>query len=93
MAQFIVRVELHDAAWSDYTVLHAHMAAQGFQHTILGSDGVTYQLPTAEYNLIGNLAKEQVLAKAKMAATATHKRYAIFVTESNGATWIGLEAA
>ena len=49
MTQFTVRVELHEADWDDYDVLHAEMRKEGFSTTITGSDGKTFELPTAEY--------------------------------------------
>ena len=74
MAQFTVRVELHDAQWADYDVLHAAMAQQGFSRLIMADDGRTYQLPWAEYDGAGNLNSMQVLGIAQNAAASTGKK-------------------
>ena len=89
MANFTTRVELHDAVRGDYNTLHERMARQGFSRTIVG-DSTRYQLPTAEYNLSGQLTKQQVLNKAKAAAGSVKSSYEVLVTKSNGRTWYGL---
>ena len=38
MANFLTRIELHDADSDDYTTLHAAMEAKGFRRTIIGGD-------------------------------------------------------
>ena len=91
MAGFTTRVELHDAAWSDYDKLHRAMEAEGFARTITSDDGITYHLPTAEYDYSGDVTMGQVLAKAKKAAATTGKSSGILVTQSSGRTWSGLE--
>ena len=92
MARFIVRVELHDAStWQDYELLHKKMEAEGFTRTITGSNGVTYHLPPAEYEMQGSYSKEEVLTKAERAASQTRKRHGIIVTEANGQIWRGLK--
>ena len=92
MSSFTTRVELHSANYSDYETLHSAMGRQGFSRTIRGDDGVEYHLPTAEYNLIENITRAQVLEKAKVAASYTGKSSSIIVTESNGRTWSGLSS-
>ncbi len=91
MARFTVRTELHDADWDDYALLHQQMAAQGFTNTIVTDSG-KLKMPPAEYNYDGTATKEQVLAKAKVAANGIVKSYAVLVTESAGRTWYGLES-
>ena len=39
MANFTVRIELHDAQWNDYEQLHAAMAQKGFSRQITSDDG------------------------------------------------------
>ncbi len=90
MAQFTVRVELHDAQWTDYNTLHAAMERQGFSRLIKGDDGRIYQLPWAEYDREANLTSMQVLAFAQSAANATGKRNSVFVTEARTRAWSGL---
>ena len=93
MATFTTRVELHRAYEDDYEVLHAAMERRGFARQITSDDGVTYHLPTADYNYSGNKTSSQALDLAKAAASETNKKHAVLVTESNGRTWSGLEKA
>jgi hypothetical protein len=90
MASFTTRVELHDATYADYDVLHKAMEAEGFSRLIKSDGGTWYHLPTAEYNRTGELTRAQVLESAKRAAAKTRKLFAVFVTESNGRSWEGL---
>jgi len=90
---FTTRVELHGADWEDYQLLHKKMAAQGFSRTITSDDGKRYNMPPAEYNFDGPVDRNQVLAKAKSAASQVKTSFAAFVTESAGRIWSGLDAA
>jgi len=71
MARFLVRVELHDAVWSDYEALHTEMADRGFSREVTGENGRTYQLPTAEYVIYSAWELENVrtLAAANLEPT------------------------
>lgn len=90
MAKFTVRVELHDArTWNDYNKLHAAMENEGFSRAI-ESNGVTYHLPTAEYNRDAALTLEQILESANNAASSVDPKSSILVTESNGRIWQNL---
>jgi hypothetical protein len=91
LATFTTRVELHKAYEDDYEVLRAAMEQRGFSRQITSDDGVTYHLPTAEYNYSGSKTRSRVLELAKEAASETNKKYAVLVTESNGRSWSGLE--
>ncbi len=90
MANFTVRVELHQAEWDDYQALHSAMELQGFSRLITADNGTTYHLPWAEYNTAGNLTSAQVLDAARAAANTTGKQNAVLVTEAIRRTWIGL---
>jgi hypothetical protein len=90
MANFTVRVELHNAQWSDYEQLHSAMEQKGFSRQITSDDGKTYQMPWAEYNGTGNLTSSQVRDIAKAVADTTGKQNAVFVTEAVSRAWIGL---
>lgn len=92
MAKFTVRVELHDAQWSDYDQLHAAMELKGFSRQITADDGKTYQMPWAEYTGSAQLSSPQVRDIAKAAADTTGKKSAVFVTEAVTRAWIGLPA-
>jgi hypothetical protein len=93
MAQYTVRVELHYADNDDYETLHSEMENAGFSRLITSNDGITYHLPTAEYNRSGSLTPEQVLASAKSAAAQTRRKASILVTKSESRKWLNLEAA
>jgi hypothetical protein len=90
MPAFTTRVELHNASYSDYETLHAAMGRRGFSRLITSDDGVTYQLPTAEYDCSGNLTTQLVLDAAKAAAAETGKTFAVLVTEAPRRMWRGL---
>lgn len=87
---FIVRIELHDAKYNEYNVLHQEMERRGFTRTIRGSDGATYHLPTAEYEYAKTATGEQVRELAAAAAAVTRKTYAVLVTKQDGCWWNGL---
>jgi hypothetical protein len=91
MASFTTRVQLNGTAPDDYVALHTAMQKKGFLRTIVSNDGVTYELPHAEYNLSGNYDRNQVLHLAKDAMSSISKGGKILVTESAGRTWDSLE--
>lgn len=93
MARFTVRVELHDAEWRHYETLYENMANQGFSDVITTDQGGKVKMPPGEYNYIGEVAKDEVLAKAERAATGTGKKYSVLVTQSAGRIWKNLEKA
>ena len=68
MPSFTTRVELHQATYEDYENLHAAMERVGFSRTIKSGDGITYHLPTAEYDKSSNFTRAQILDQAKAAA-------------------------
>lgn len=91
MGRFTTRVTLHNADSEDYENLHEAMENNGFSRTIIGNDGVEYQLPDAEYNKEGDYTIEQVRESAKNAAVTTGKRYSILVSGLDSRAWFGLE--
>lgn len=93
MARFTVRVQLHDAEWRHYETLYENMATQGFTDVITTEPDGRVKMPPGEYNYIGDVAKDEVLAKAERAAAGTGKKYSILVTQSAGRTWKNLEKA
>ncbi len=93
MARFTVRVELHNAESENYTLLYEHMVMQGFSDIITTDKGTKFEMPPGEYNFVGNLTKEQILAKAEFAAGETECEYSILVTQSGGRTWANLDKA
>jgi hypothetical protein len=89
MSKFTTRVELHDADGDDYDSLHAEMEQRGFERTIIG-ETVTFHLPTAEYNYVGDVECKDVLNFADAAAKATGRKHGILVTEVTKRVWRGL---
>lgn len=85
----MTRVELHGAKSKDYEPLHKAMKQRGFSRTITGSDGIEYHLPFAEYNLVGEYTRNQVLRKAKAAVRETGTTASILVTKGSR-KWSGL---
>jgi hypothetical protein len=90
MAQFTVRIELHEAQWADYDTLHAAMERQGFSRLIASDDGRTFQLPWAEYNGTANLTSSEIRDIAQDVANTTGKKNSVLVTEANSRAWSGL---
>lgn len=88
MANYIAHVELHAATYQDYEQLHGSMAARGFDRTIVGNDGNTYQLPTGTY-VARNVTESLMVAlnAAKEAADATGRTSWVIVTDWTGALW------
>jgi hypothetical protein len=94
MDRFTVRVQLHGADEGDdaYDTLHAQMKKRGFVRTIDGSDSTSYDLPWGSYNYVGERTIEQVLDRAKDAASTTGYKAGILVTEG-ARKWHGLKHA
>ena len=91
MSKFTVRVELRSATEEDYEKLRMEMEDRGFSRLLPAGDGGKVLLPTEEYNLDAGWTPEQVLNTVKTVAAATHRPYAILVTESLSRKWFGLE--
>jgi hypothetical protein len=93
MTSFTTRVTLHKVKEDSevYTELHDYMEQEGFKRTIKSGDDITYHLPHAEYNFVGNVSRDDVLERAKKAAKKTNKNHSVLVTESAGRTWSGLD--
>ncbi|EAO5288990.1 type V toxin-antitoxin system endoribonuclease antitoxin GhoS, partial [Salmonella enterica] len=92
MTKFTVRVELHAATADDYEELHNKMKRKGFKRTLSNGEGISYQLPDAEYSYSGDITRKEVLRKAYDAAETVKEDPAILVTESAGRSWRGLRA-
>jgi hypothetical protein len=54
MSYYTTRVELHYATYEDYENLRGAMQRAGFSRLVVGDDGETYHLPTAEYFVQGD---------------------------------------
>jgi hypothetical protein len=94
MANYIARVELHDADYDDYETLHAEMEQRGYSRTIVGGDGITYHLPTGTYVMRDtNRTLQDAINRATEAANATRKTSSIIVADWTSAMFRGLTAA
>ena len=93
MAKYLVRVELHGATREDYLRLHSEMANRGFSREVTSDDGLTYQLPTAEYLIYTSSGLEEVRALAAAAATVTGRNFGVIVAEYSRSAWVGLAYA
>lgn len=83
MAQFTVRVELHDADSEDYDNLHEKMGRNGYSKEI-SSNGKTYQLPNAEYICDKNMSTSDVRYEVLEIAKKVKPRPDVLVTKSDG---------
>ena len=84
MLRFTVRVEFHGTEDDPegYARLHAAMKKHGFSRTI-SFGNVRYELPSAEYNRIGDsLTGKAVLEDAKAAAEEVWEDFSILVTQT-----------
>jgi hypothetical protein len=91
MANYMARVELHQAGPEDYERLHASMQERGYVREMRGEDGVTYQLPTGTYFVTNTSAMLHVALNAAVdAAKETGKSAAVIVTDWSTARWVGL---
>ena len=95
MGDFLTRVELHDAQWPDEYAsrLHSAMAREGFSKTITDEKGIVYELPVGEYYKSTSEDIEQVIERAKKAATTTGKKFAVIVGDCTNLKWSGLTIA
>jgi hypothetical protein len=82
MANYLARVELHNAKYEDYETLHEAMRQRGFVRTIAANDGKKYQLPTGTYVVENTTATlEQAYSAAQAAATETGKSSWVIVVD------------
>ncbi|PVZ42559.1 hypothetical protein [Pseudomonas sp. CC120222-01a] len=91
MANFTVRVELHDAREHHYETLHSEMEKRGFEKTIEGNDAI-FELPPGEYNIIRTATRTEILDLADAAIKVTGRKSAVLVTEGSR-TWRRLDKA
>jgi hypothetical protein len=82
MANYVARIELHNASYDDYEALHAAADRRGFSRTIAADGGARYQLPTGTYVAAGtNATLQQAYDAACAAAAETHKRFWVVVAD------------
>jgi len=88
MPKFITRVELHNASPEDYAKLHDAMLMAKFHKNIVDDNGVSYDLPTAEYSSHGPaITATQVRDLALATANATGRQNWVLVSQYEQAAW------
>ena len=68
MVKYLVRVELQGVR--DYIPLHEAMNKRKFKRLIRRADGKTFTLPTGQYQYRGDASIDDVMQKARKAASA-----------------------
>jgi len=86
MADFTVRIEMHNAGLHEYNLLHAAMDRQGFRRFIISGDGAKFELPTAEYNLT-NSALTADLALSIARSVRSNPDPWVLVSQSTTRAW------
>jgi hypothetical protein len=83
MAEFIVRIELHNAGSADYHYLHNKMIQIGFLSTIPSTDKKRYELPTAMFYANTNQSQEDVFTVAESVANTVSAKNRVMVIQSS----------
>ncbi|WP_017346152.1 type V toxin-antitoxin system endoribonuclease antitoxin GhoS [Pantoea sp. A4] len=92
MATFTVRVELHNADYDDYELLHKKMNAKGYKRTVTASSGTEHHLPDAEYTFESSSKDESAVAdEVKAIADSVKNGSGVLVTKSAGRAIRGLK--
>jgi len=90
VANYLARVELHNATYEDYEQLHAAMERRQFHRVIQADDKTWYSLPTGTYNKYSAATVQEALNDAIAAANETGKRHSLIVVSWTAARWDGL---
>jgi hypothetical protein len=94
MANYVARIELHNATYDDYETLHAAAARRGFLRVIASHNGQKYQLPTGTYVAEKTTATlEQAYDAAQAAAADTRKAFWVVVADWGSAKFALQQAA
>jgi hypothetical protein len=93
MAEFTIRVELHDADSKDYATLAANLATIRVTDVVTAGDGKRYKLPPAEYTYSGEIELNILYNAVDGKVKPVGRKYAIFITQSAGRIWSGLPPA
>lgn len=91
MAQFFIRVVLHDATAQDYVRVQTALAAKGIYDTIEGSNGRIYRLPPGEYRCDFISEANDVRDLVRGVLALVYDRNAVFVAKYTEAAWFGLD--
>ena len=88
MANYTVRVELHEGSSGAYEQLHKLMLYAGFARAIEDHDGEWWQLPTAEYLYVTDTRScEQICELAKAIADRVKPGAWVLVSQTTRRAW------
>jgi hypothetical protein len=87
MANFTVRVELHQASAGDYIRLHEVMEAAGYRRFLVGDDGNAYAMPTAEYDCSFGATAVSVRDHALALANSVRPGAWVLASECGNRAW------
>jgi hypothetical protein len=93
MADFVVRIELHNATREDYGTLHEAMSRAGFVDTLRDTSGSLVKMPPGEYFYSGSADAIRVRDTAYTIAASVRPHPGVLVTQSLGCWWQGLRPA
>jgi hypothetical protein len=93
MANYIAIFTIYGGTDQDYTALRRLLERAGFSKTITDDQNVRYYLPPHTYFTSTERDKTHVIEVGKNVVSRLRKRYSLFVTKSDGSTWVGLERA
>lgn len=86
MANYLARVELHNATYQDYEALHGAMKRRGYARSIVSNDRKRYRLPTGTYVAeSSNVTLEQAYSAAVSAANDTGNSFWAVVVDWSSA--------
>ena len=88
MSLFTVRVVLRDADWGTYEKLHDKMLLAGYLKEVLSYEGISYELPDAEYAAEKNLSVEQIRDEVSEIAKSLNHDPSILVSETVRWAWL-----
>ncbi len=93
MAKYTIRVELHAEKQADKNVLILAMEKEGFSQIVKEKKSkAEFYLPNFEFTTVKkNQKKEQVLNKAKTAASKVGSPFSVLVTKASDRIWYGLK--
>ena len=93
MATFIAIFTIDGGTNQDYMALRRLLEKAGFSKTIRDGQNIAYVLPPHTYTAITDREKSHVLEIGNNVARRLKKRFSLFVSKSEGSTWIGLDQA
>lgn len=91
MAQFFIRVVLHNATAQDYVRVQSALASKGIVDRIVGSDGRLWRLPPGEYRCDYDATASDIRSLVRGLLTPVFSNNAVIVVKYTESAWIELE--